>query len=251
MQKKFGLLGYPLGHSFSKPYFTNKFKKLDLKDHEFVLFECKTIDEFLKRLEKEENVFGFSVTIPHKETIIQILDELDETAEKIGAVNCVKVSIASGKRKLKGYNTDAIGFKNSIRPFLEPQHSRALILGTGGAAKAVRYVLKQIGLDVWHVTRDKNNCPDENCFYYSELNENVMQAFKLIVNTTPLGMEHIAGKVEIPYEYLSSSHFCYDLIYNPPETEFLKLAREKGALTMNGLDMLYQQADAAWAIWNS
>jgi shikimate dehydrogenase len=251
MAKKFGLLGYPLGHSFSKPYFSEKFKKLNLTDHSFVLFECKTLAEFQSMLDKEKDLQGFSVTIPHKETIIGLLDELDDTARQIGAVNCVRVSVKNGKKILKGYNTDAIGFKNSIRPFLEPQHNRALILGTGGAAKAVHYVLKNIGIDVWSVTRDKARCTSGNCFAYEELNEHVMKAFLLIINTTPLGMDHLPGRPPIPYDFLSPAHFCYDLVYNPPETEFLSAARQKGALVMNGLDMLYQQADAAWKIWNS
>lgn len=251
MAKKFGLLGFPLGHSFSKPFFTKKFEKLGLKDHAFVLYEHKNLDDFFHEIRDENELRGFSVTIPHKETIIRFLNELDDTARAIGAVNCVKVTYENGKKILKGYNTDAAGFKNSIRPFLEPAHNRALVLGTGGAAKAVHYVLRNIGLDVWYVTRDKTNCKSEKCLAYEELNENVVAAFKLIVNTTPLGMDHLPGAPEIPYQFLNSTHFCYDLVYNPPETEFLKRAREKGALTMNGLDMLYAQAEEAWKIWSS
>ena len=250
MIKKFGLLGYPLAHSFSRPYFTEKFKTLGLTHHEFVLFPFQSIEDFKIKLQSETELFGFSVTIPHKETVIDLLDELDETAREIGAVNCVKVSYRDGKKYLIGYNTDAIGFQKSIKPFLEPMHNRALILGTGGAAKAVHYVLKKIGLDVRYVTRDKTKC-NEGCFSYEELNEHVMKAFRLIVNTTPLGMEHMPGAPAIPYELLEPSHFCYDLVYNPPQTEFLKRASKKGSLTMNGLDMLYGQADAAWEIWNS
>jgi shikimate dehydrogenase len=252
MAKKFGLLGYPLGHSFSKPYFEKKFKELNLDDHSFVLFEFEKLEDFITQLEKEKELVGFSVTIPHKENIISVLDKLDTTAEKIGAVNCVKVNYEGGKKIMTGYNTDAYGFQKSIKPFLEPHHERALILGTGGAAKAIHYVLKNIGIDVWYVTRDKKRFSSATGYFeYEELNEHVMNSFKLIVNTTPTEM--LYGEKEfpkIPYEYITPKHFCYDVIYKPHETEFLKKSKAGGAITMNGLDMLYGQAEKAWEIWN-
>ncbi|MBC7863866.1 MAG: shikimate dehydrogenase, partial [Bacteroidia bacterium] len=193
---KFGLLGYPLGHSFSQKYFTEKFQKLNLTDHVFDLFSFQEINAFKEQLKNENELKGFSVTIPHKENIISLLDELHETAKKIGAVNCVKIETINGKKFLKGYNTDAFGFQQSVKPFLEPQHDRALILGTGGASKAVHYVLKNIGIDVWFVTRNKKNfnsstelwTGEENYFNYEDLNEHVLKAFNLIVNTSPVGM---------------------------------------------------------------
>jgi shikimate dehydrogenase len=249
---KFGLLGYPLGHSFSRPYFTEKFKKLQLDDHIFVLFEFENISDFEKQLKQETELRGFSVTIPHKEQVMALLHELDETAEKIGAVNCVKVSYVGSKQFLKGFNTDAFGFQKSIKPFLEPHHNRALILGTGGAAKAVHYVLKKIGLDVWYVTRDKSRFKAETGYFgYEDLNEHVLNAFHLIVNTTPVEM--LGGSdayPKIPYEFITEKHFCYDLVYKNSPTEFMRRSSGKGALTMDGLDMLYAQADKAWEIWS-
>ena len=249
--KKFGLLGFPLGHSLSKKYFTEKFDTLNARNCVFDLFSFEKIEDFIERIATENTLVGFSVTIPHKENIIKFLDEIDDTAKKIGAVNCVKVEYRNGIRKLIGFNTDAFGFKKSIKPFLEPQHQRALIFGTGGASKAVYYVLKNIGLDVWFVSRDKTNFYSANCMNYEDINQNVLNAFKLIINTTPLGLfPNITTFPQIPYQFLHEEHFCYDLNYKPIETEFLKRARLEGAITMNGLDMLYAQADRAWEIWN-
>lgn len=164
--------------------------------------------------------------------------------QKIGAVNCIKITDG----KLIGYNTDAFGFKQSIKPFLESHHERALIIGTGGASKAVEYVLKEIGLSCHFVTRTKTS---ENQFTYDELNENMINAFKLIVNASPVGMfPNVDNAPKIPYEFISSAHLLYDLVYNPAETEFLKRGKAKGAATVNGLSMLHQQAEEAWRIWN-
>ncbi|MCW3085358.1 MAG: Shikimate dehydrogenase [Bacteroidetes bacterium] len=253
MKKTYGLIGYPLGHSFSQKYFTEKFEKENISGCEFNLYPISTIDELPSLISSDQSIKGLSVTIPYKESVIPFLDELDETAKKIGAVNCIKVSRDEYQvARLTGYNTDAFGFRQSIKPFLETQHERALILGTGGASKAVAYVLKEIGLDCYFVTRNKKNSKIQspNIFEYSELNEYIFNAFKLIVNTTPLGtFPDINSAPEIPYQYLSPSHLLYDLVYNPAETEFLKRGKLQGAATVNGLSMLQQQAEEAWRIW--
>ena len=175
----------------------------------------------------------------------------------MGAVNCIKVVKDGGrgtsktKPKLIGYNTDVFGFRQSIKPFLESQHERALIFGTGGASKAVHYVLKEIGIDCYFVTRSKKQESRDKTLLYSEINENVIGSFKLIINTTPVGMyPNINDTPEIPYHLITSSHLLYDLVYNPIETEFLKRGKQQGASTVNGLSMLHQQAEEAWRIWN-
>lgn len=251
----YGLIGYPLSHSFSKKYFSEKFEKQKLLDHEYHLFPIETIDEFPALIKKHTTLKGLNVTIPYKESIIPYLDELDETAKEIGAVNCIRIINDSGVKKLKGYNTDAFGFRQSIKPFLETHHERALILGTGGASKAVHYVLKSIGIDCYFVTRTKiidNQLLTKNEFSYEELNEYVLSAFKLIVNTTPVGMYPNTGDAPaIPYEFITPSHLLYDLVYNPEETEFLKRGKKMGASAINGLSMLHQQAEEAWRIWTN
>ena len=177
---------------------------------------------------------------------MSFLDEIDPTAKEIGAVNCIKIT----KGKLTGYNTDAFGFKQSIRPFLDTNHTKALIFGTGGASKAVAYVLKNLGIYFWFVTRTKNNSV-QNSLTYEELNEHIISSCKLLVNCTPVGMSpHINEYLPIPYHAITPQHLAYDLIYNPVETLFLKKAKEQGALISNGYNMLCFQADEAWRIWN-
>ncbi|MBA3704584.1 MAG: shikimate dehydrogenase [Bacteroidetes bacterium] len=260
--KQFGLIGYPLSHSFSKKYFTEKFEKENIPGCEYNTYPIENIELFPKLIADNLSLCGLNVTIPYKESVIQFLDELDETAKAVGAVNCIKVEsrkseIGSAdntqlpKPKLIGYNTDVFGFRQSIKPFLETQHERALILGTGGASKAVAYVLKEIGIDCYFVRRKKTEDRIQKTFLYSELNENVIKAFKLIVNTTPVGMyPNVNDAPEIPYNFITSSHLLYDLVYNPIETEFLKRGKQQGASTVNGLSMLHQQAEEAWKIWN-
>jgi shikimate dehydrogenase len=252
MQKKYGLIGYPLSHSFSKAYFTEKFEKESRIDCEYELYPLGAIEQLPQLIKDNPELCGLNVTIPYKEQVIPFLDELDETAKIVGAVNCIKIS-ASGLRPpfLKGYNTDVYGFRQSIKPFLETQHERALILGTGGASKAVHHVLKEIGIDCYFVTRDKSSAKSDKAFSYDELNEYIMNAFKLIINTTPLGMfPDINTAPEIPYQYIASPHLLYDLVYNPAETEFLKKGKAQGASVVNGMSMLKQQAEEAWRIWN-
>ncbi|MCW3076350.1 MAG: aroE [Bacteroidetes bacterium] len=241
----FGLLGKTLSHSFSKDYFEKKFGQLNLNNHAYINFEINSIDEFPALIKEHDNLKGLNVTIPYKEQIIPFLDALSADAKEIGAVNCIEFK----NKKLTGHNTDHYGFRQSIKPFLEPQHERALILGTGGSSKAVAFALKNIGVEVFFVTTSEKK--DSNYFFYSDLNEMIMNAFKLIINTTPLGMKNsLNGSPPIPYEFLGPQHLCYDLIYNPDETLFLKQAQIKGATTMNGLSMLKQQAEKSWEIWN-
>lgn len=252
----YGLIGYPLGHSFSEKYFSEKFEKENILGCEYNLYPIEKI-ELLPQLIQENNLLrGLNVTIPYKESVIPFLDELDNTAKGIGAVNCIKITEdKTGKggivknKKLTGYNTDVFGFKQSIKPFLEKQHEKALILGTGGASKAVAYVLKEIGIDCYFVSRSKkSNTP--NMFTYVELNEYIIKAFKLIVNTSPLGtFPNVHEAPEIPYSFISSEHLICDLVYNPPRTEFLKRGEARGAVVLNGLTMLQQQAEEAWRIW--
>ncbi|MGZ4118699.1 MAG: shikimate dehydrogenase family protein [Bacteroidia bacterium] len=265
MQKLYGLIGYPLTHSFSKKYFTEKFEKENIADSTYELFPIVSIDLLPQLIKDNPNLRGLNVTIPYKESVIPFLDELDETAKIVGAVNCIKMEpgLPAGqtgnkdqKSRLTGFNTDVFGFRQSIKPFLENHHERALIMGTGGASKAVEFVLKEIGIDCYFVSRDKNEVSgiryqDKKIFSYDELNEYVLNAFKLIVNTTPVGMfPNINEAPQLPYDLISPSHLLYDLVYNPAETEFLKRGKEKGALIVNGLSMLHQQAEEAWRIWN-
>ncbi|MES2591864.1 MAG: shikimate dehydrogenase [Bacteroidota bacterium] len=256
--RTFGLIGYPLSHSFSKKYFSEKFDKENIANCEYNLFAIDTIAQFPQLIKDYPNLCGLNVTIPYKESVIPFLDELDETAKAVGAVNCIKIiksdsQISNPKSQiLVGYNTDVFGFRQSIKPFLEIQHERALILGTGGASKAVAHVLKEIGIDSYFVTRSKENKTFSNLFTYDELNDYVINAFKLIVNTTPLGMyPNVQEAPALPYESLQSDHLLYDLVYNPPETEFLKRGKAQGASVVNGLSMLHQQAEEAWRIWNT
>lgn len=251
MNKIFGLTGYPLSHSYSKKYFTEKFEKDNISDCEYNLYPIEQINQLPKLIADNPTICGLNVTIPYKESVIPFLDELDDTAKAVGAVNCIKIVSGSDYKtpRFIGYNTDVFGFRQSIKPFLETQHERALILGTGGASKAVAFVLKEIGIDCYFVTRSKKS---SNSFLYEELNEYIINAFKLIVNCTHVGMyPNVNEAPPLPYNFITPSHLLYDLVYNPAETEFLKHGKLQGASTVNGLSMLYQQAEEAWRIWNS
>lgn len=243
---QFGLIGKSLKHSFSKNYFEEKFQTLGLKNYSYQYFELETIDSIKQLSAEHPELKGFNVTIPYKETIIPFLDELSDEAKKIGAVNCVSIS----NKKLIGHNTDVYGFSQSIKPFLDVNHQRALILGTGGASKAVAYALQKTGVEIYFVTSSSVK-KTNNTFFYSEINEVVMNAFKLIVNTTPVGMfPKIDEAPELPYHLLTPQHLAYDLIYNPEQTLFLQKAQAQGAITVNGLSMLQLQAEKSWEIWN-
>ena len=241
--KQYGLIGYPLSHSFSKKYFEDKFQKLQLTDCSYTTFPLENINQFPALLKKEKGLLGLSVTTPHKETVIPFLDELDKTAKEISAVNCIKIT----NGKLKGYNTDAFGFRQSLRPFLDTNHTKALVFGTGGVSKAIAYVLKNLGINYRYVSRNKR----EDSFTYEELNPEIISACKLLVNCTPVGMlPNSDSYLPLPYSAIIPQHLVYDLIYNPAETLFLKKAKEQGALISNGYNMLCFQADEAWRIWN-
>lgn len=248
-----GLIGFPLTHSFSKKYFSEKFDNEGIVGFNYDLFSIENINEFSPLIKKNPTLFGLNVTIPFKESVIPFIDELDEVASKVGAVNCIKIKRSFDNTILstKGYNTDVFGFSQSIKPFLESQHERALIIGTGGASKAVQYVLKNIGIDCYFVSRTKK-ADSKNVFLYEELNENIINAFKLIVNTSPVGMHPNTEQFpDIPYQFIGKSHLLYDLIYNPLETEFLKKGKAQGASIVNGLSMLRLQAEESWRIWNT
>lgn len=245
--QKYGLIGFPLGHSFSKTYFNQKFEAEKI-DAEYLNFEIPTIKEFKSVLKENPDLRGLNVTIPYKEQVIPYLDDLDEDARLIGAVNVIKFTKGLfGKTKLKGYNSDIIGFKQSIEPLLNESHRKALILGTGGASKAVFQGLKQLGVGSTLVSRK----PKEFCITYEEITPKTMEQYTVIVNTTPLGMfPNVNACPDIPYDLLTPNHLLYDLLYNPDETLFMKKGKEKGATVKNGLEMLLLQAFAAWEIWH-
>lgn len=239
----FGLIGISLSHSFSKTYFEKKFTEQGLKDYAYLNFELQNIEE-IKTVFKTDSLKGLNVTNPYKEEVIPFLDELSVEAKEIGAVNCIKIE----NGKTKGFNTDAYGFGQSIKPFLDTTHEKALILGTGGASKAVAYSLKKTGVEVFHATTSGKQ--KANTFFYNEINERMMEAFKLVINTTPLGLfPDVNESPALPYHLFTDKHLAYDLIYNPEQTLFLKRAKEKGAITINGLSMLHLQAEKSWEIW--
>lgn len=243
----YGLIGYPLIHSFSQNYFNQKFEAEGI-DAKYVNFEIADIGELMEVVSENANLCGLNVTIPYKEQVIPYLDEVDEDAAKIGAVNVIKFIRGKNSLKFKGYNSDIIGFCDSLKPLLKPEHKKALILGTGGAAKAVYHGLLNLGIEPMYVSRSKR----DGMLTYGDLSAAVMSEYKVIVNTTPLGMyPHVGECPNIPYHLLTPSHLCYDLLYNPDVTLFMKRAEEQGAEIKNGLEMLLLQAFAAWNIWNT
>ena len=244
IMKQYGLIGFPLVHSFSKRFFTEKFAYENI-DAKYDLFELESGSDFPRLLAQHE-FSGLNVTIPYKQQVIAYLDELDETAAEIGAVNVIKFIRSNGVLRLKGYNSDAVGFEKSLTPHLLPHHRKALILGTGGASKAVAYTLKKLGIEAVHVSRTKQ----PGCLTYDTLDREIMIGHKLIVNTSPVGtFPHSDECPAIPYSYLDDTHFLYDLVYNPAETLFLAKGKEHGAKGINGVEMLAGQAVAAWEIW--
>jgi len=244
----YGLIGHPLVHSFSPTYFLEKFEREGITDAAYRNFPLKDVNGLHELLDKQRGIVGLNVTIPHKETVVPLLDTLDPIAEKIGSVNTIVVERNGSSYQTKGYNTDALGFRESLRPFLKGWHHKALILGTGGSSKAVNYVLKEIGLETLFVSRTPSG---NNQVSYDDLNEEAIRQFKLIVNTTPLGLyPKVNFLPDIPYRHLSDEHLLYDLIYNPSQTEFLRLGRAYNAVVCNGSKMLDMQAEGSWAIWN-
>ncbi|MBT8219259.1 MAG: shikimate dehydrogenase [Bacteroidia bacterium] len=242
--KQFGLIGYPLSHSFSKKYFTEKFEQLKLEDHAYDLFPIDQIDLFPSLIKTYPNLVGLNVTIPYKSKVMEFLDEIDESAIEIGAVNTIK--ILDGR--LIGYNTDVHGFHQSLLPLIEEdEHFHALILGNGGAAKAVIWVLEHLQIE-YNIVSRKDNI---QTIKYSDLDNLMIENHKLIINTTPLGMAPNEDSFPpIPYDALGQEHILYDMVYNPVETRFMKFGSKRGAIVKNGLEMLHLQADRSWEIWN-
>ena len=237
------MVGKNISYSFSRGYFTKKFEKLRLNDHTYENFDLKEISEF-KNIALENTIRGLNVTIPYKEEVIPFLNDLDNDAKTIGAVNTIKFT----KNGLKGYNTDAYGFKKSLQPLLQPHHKKALVLGTGGASKAIIFVLRKLGMEYQYVSRN----PVNNQMGYTQLNKFHFEEFQVIINCTPVGTyPNVEEKPQIPYDHLNENHILYDLIYNPLETAFLREGSKRGTTIQNGLPMLEFQAEKSWEIWNS
>lgn len=245
--QKYGLIGYPLKHSFSIGYFNEKFRSEGI-NAEYVNFEIPKISDFTEIIEENPDLCGLNVTIPYKEQVIPFLNELDPDTAKIGAVNVIKIVRQKGKVKLIGYNSDIIGFTQSIQPLLQPHHKKALILGTGGASKAIYHGLKNLGLESTFVSRVSES---KEVLTYEKLTPEIIKEHTVIVNCTPVGMyPKVNFCPDIPYESLTPNHLLYDLLYNPNVTLFMKKGEEQGAVTKNGLEMLLLQAFAGWEIWN-
>lgn len=244
--KIFGLLGQSLSHSFSKTYFEEKFTKENLVNCKYFNFEIDKIEAFTTLIKEQQQLIGLNVTVPYKEAVIPYLDQLHEDAAAIGAVNTIKLN---KNQRLVGYNTDVIGFRESIKPFLATPHSRALIFGTGGSSKAIAYALDKLSIPYYFVSRTPK---EEKEISYQDLSEASIRSFKLLINCTPVGMfPNIDEVLPIAFEGIGADHLVYDLIYNPKQTQLLTAAKDRGALIVNGLSMLHLQAEASWKIWNS
>ncbi|RAV29996.1 shikimate dehydrogenase family protein [Sinomicrobium soli] len=240
----FGLVGKNISYSFSQVYFREKFQKLQLQDHSYTNFDIPEIGEFPLLVKRHPDLGGMNVTIPYKEAVIPYLSALSDKAKRIGAVNVIKVS----RSGLTGYNTDYYGFLASLQPLLQPHHRNALILGTGGASKAIAFSLEELGIAYTFVSRS----PAPQQLSYKDLDREIMEKYSIVINCSPIGTFPDTGrKPDIPYEHIGRGHLLYDLIYNPSETAFLREGRNRGAATSNGLKMLELQAEKAWEIWNS
>ncbi len=246
--ERYGLIGYPLTHSFSKRFFTEKFENENIHAA-YENFEIDNISKFPEVIKNNPELSGLNVTIPYKEQVIPYLDELNDSAKEIGAVNTVKISRKENNIFLKGFNTDTFGFETALKPLLKEHHKKALILGTGGASKALKYVLRKRGIDFISASIEELK---ENEIRYEEIDRNIIDERLLIINATPLGT---FPKTEtfppLPYEFLTGRHLLFDLVYNPEVTMFMKKGRAKGATVKNGYEMLLQQALKSWEIWNS
>jgi shikimate dehydrogenase len=243
---RYGLIGFPLKHSFSKDYFNTKFASEGI-NAEYINFEITSIADFKSIIKNNPQLKGLNVTIPYKEQVIPYLDGLSDNARLIGAVNVIKIERKKNKTKLTGFNSDIIGFKQSVEPLLLPHHRQALILGTGGSAKAIFYGLQQLGLAATYVAREKIS---NQILTYSDLTQEIMEAHTVIVNCTPVGLwPKVEDCPAIPYQWLTEKHLLYDLLYNPDETLFMQKGEEQGAVVKNGLEMLLLQAFASWSFW--
>ncbi len=246
MEKKFGLIGLTVSHSFSKNYFDEKFFREGLRDYHYDLYELKEIKDLKQLMKDNPEMCGLNVTIPYKEDVLSFIDVIDESVKKIGAANVIKIKDG----KLHGFNTDSIAFKETLTKwFPKPKNSSAIVLGTGGSSKAVQQALRELKINFKLVSREKKKAD----YTYEELKvSDGLSKCNLVINTTPLGMSPKTNEFPpISYEQLTANHFVYDLIYNPARTQFLQKAEMKGATFKNGLEMLHIQAEKAWAIWNS
>jgi shikimate dehydrogenase len=243
--KTYGTIGYPLTHSFSKQYFTEKIEREGIPDSAYYSFTLKSIDEFPEFLKNNPTLKGLAVTIPYKEKVLKYITHLSEEVKQIGAANCIKVSGS----ELTAYNTDIIGFEKSFVKQLKPQHKKALVLGTGGASKAVQYVLKKLEIDFLVVSR--NEMDAENFIQYSQVTANIINEYSIIVNATPLGMSPAEDTCpDLPYNLLTTENYLFDLVYKPAKTLFLQKGEQQGATIVNGFEMLILQADENWTRWN-
>ncbi len=247
--KIYGLIGYPLGHSFSAGYFADKFKNENIKDSVYRNFPIENISKLANIISDNHELIGLNVTIPYKEQVIQFLDEIDAEAKGVGAVNTLKILRNENSYKLKGFNSDVYGFQTSLQPYLKNFHKKALILGTGGASKAIKFVLKKLNIEYISASIEELK---ENEIRYEVIDKKMIEDRLLIIHATPLGtFPNINSCPPIPYEFITPKHVLFDLVYNPEETLYLKKGKEKGATTINGLKMLHMQAEKSWEIWNS
>ena len=243
--KKLGLLGKDISYSFSRSYFKNKFEVENIKEVSYENFDIPNINLFKSIIKNTKDIQGMNVTIPYKEQVIPFLDKINKKAKAIGAVNTIKIT---KKGKLIGYNTDCYGFKNSLKPFIKSHHKKALILGTGGASKAIAYTFNEMGIAYKYVSRTLKNGVD---YTYDTLTENDIKAHQIIINSTPLGtFPNIEDCPNIPYSGINKDHILFDLIYNPEETKFLQHGKKNKATIINGLNMLKLQAEKSWSIWD-
>ncbi|MEI6185202.1 MAG: shikimate dehydrogenase [Bacteroidota bacterium] len=243
--KEYGLIGFPLSHSFSKRYFDDKFEKEQTTNASFSLFEVEHIDAFPALISNHKDLQGVCITIPHKKNVLPYLHKMDKAVQEVGACNCVRIKDG----QLFGYNTDIIGFRASFEKHLKPHHKKALILGTGGASLGVEYVLKQLGIEYLVVSRQENLAI--NTINYTAITPELMKEYTVVINCTPLGtFPNIDSYPTLPYESITAAHYFFDLVYNPAETKFLSLAKDKGATIQNGYEMLVLQAEENWRIWN-
>jgi len=243
--REYGLIGFPLSHSFSQKYFTEKFVKENIDDAVFNAFSIPAITDLAEILQQHPKLKGFAITIPYKRAVISYLTETSPGVMQTGACNCVKID----GDKLTGFNTDVIGFENSFIKFLKPQHSQALILGTGGAAAAVEFVLEKLQIPYKFVSREAN--PEKNMLGYNNVTEELLQQYPVIINCTPLGTYPKTDEAPpLPYHALTPNNYLFDLVYNPPLTKFLQYGKNKGAIIQNGYEMLVLQAEENWKIWN-
>lgn len=243
--RTFGVIGFPLSHSFSQKYFTQKFEQEGIADVVFKNYAIKDIDELENVLATEHTLQGLAVTIPYKRVVLPFLNAATDAVQQMGACNCIRIK----DHVLTGYNTDVIGFEESFKMHLQPYHTKALVLGTGGAAAAVEYVLRKLNIDYLIVSR--RAVPEKNIIDYNAINAALLEQYKIIINCTPLGTyPNVEEAPELPYQLLTPQHYLFDLVYNPPLTKFLALGQAQGATIQNGYDMLTIQAEHNWKIWN-